>query len=171
MTANSAAAGVLFLRTILNRISDLESADRHAERRGQQRYAPTIGAAAGDTRYRDGGRRYATSGRIWLVNQRRIVRNEPPHSPEFNARTWTLACVRARGLLNMRRTGKGVAGRRGFSDFPLRLPGRSATARDRRDGHYVFVNSNSISIRAGDPRAFVSTRRVERNLRSRFREN
>lgn len=41
--------------------------------------------------YRDGGQRYATSGRIWLVNQRRIVRNEPPHSPEFNARTWTFA--------------------------------------------------------------------------------
>lgn len=48
------------------------------------------------TRYRDGRQRYATSGRIWLVNQRRIVRNEPPHSPEFNARTWTLmrTCVR-----------------------------------------------------------------------------
>lgn len=55
------------------------------------------------TRYRDGGQRYATSGRIWLVNQRRIVRNEPPHSPEFNARTWTLD-VCARGLLNMRET-------------------------------------------------------------------
>lgn len=32
-----------------------------------------------------------------MVNQRCIVRNEPPHSPEFNARTWTLVrtCVRA----------------------------------------------------------------------------
>jgi len=102
-----------------------------------------------------------------LVNQRRIVRNEPPHSPEFNARTWTSACVRARGLLNMRTTGEGVAGRRGFSDFPLRLPGRSATARDRRDGDYVFVNSNSISIRAGDPRAFVSTRFESKGAESR----
>lgn len=67
--------------------------------RGQERYrVPTIGATVGGLDNATGrpAYQYATSGRIWLVNQRRIVRNEPPHSPEFNARTWTLVrtCVR-----------------------------------------------------------------------------
>ncbi|KZC07095.1 hypothetical protein WN55_08477 [Dufourea novaeangliae] len=63
------------------RIDDTDGIERRKyEKGGGRKDSNADNWGNGVIRYCD-----ATSGRIWLVNQRCIVRNEPPHSAEFNA--------------------------------------------------------------------------------------